>query len=290
LVPEKNNRLKAIKGKVMSSILFIGGGNMASCIIGGMIANGFSADDIMVSGSGEESRQRLEKTYGIKTMTDNQAAARQADLIVLAVKPQIMRIVATDLALSLDHRPAIVSVAAGIPLSALENWLGNSLAIVRAMPNTPAKVLSGATGLFANPQVDVEQKTIVEKIFGAIGYACWVDTEAQIDAVIAVSGSGPAYFFRIMEIMQKVGQELGLPEQIARDLSINTVLGAARMATESGTSATQLREQVTSPGGTTQAALQSFEQQNLEDVFRKAMNSALDRAEVMSADLGSATK
>ena len=274
----------------MSSILFIGGGNMASCIIGGMIANGFSADDIMVSGSGEESRQRLEKTYGIKTMTDNQAAARQADLIVLAVKPQIMRIVATDLALSLDHRPAIVSVAAGIPLSALENWLGNSLAIVRAMPNTPAKVLSGATGLFANPQVDVEQKTIVEKIFAAIGYACWVDTEAQIDAVIAVSGSGPAYFFRIMEIMQKIGQELGLPEQIARDLSINTVLGAARMATESGTSATQLREQVTSPGGTTQAALQSFEQQNLEDVFRKAMNSALDRAEVMSADLGSATK
>ena len=274
----------------MSSILFIGGGNMASCIIGGMIANGFSADDITVSGPGEESRQRLKKTYGIQTMADNQAAARQADLIVLAVKPQIMRTVATDLALSLDHRPAIVSVAAGIPLSALEHWLGNSLALVRAMPNTPAKVLSGATGLFANPQVDVEQKAIVEKIFAAIGYACWVDTEAQIDAVIAVSGSGPAYFFRIMEIMQKVGQELGLPEQIARDLSINTVLGAARMATESDASATQLREQVTSPGGTTQAALQSFAQQNLEDVFRKAMNSALDRAEVMSADLGSAPK
>jgi len=274
----------------MSSILFIGGGNMASCIIGGMIANGFNADNIMVSEPGEESRQRLEKTYGIKTMADNQAAARQADLIVLAVKPQIMRAVATDLALSLDHRPAMVSIAAGIPLSALENWLGNSAAIVRAMPNTPAMVLSGATGLFANPQVKAEQKAIVEKIFSAIGYACWVDTEAQIDAVIAVSGSGPAYFFRIMEIMQKVGQELGLPAQIARDLSINTVLGAARMATESGTSATQLREQVTSPGGTTQAALQSFEQQNLEDVFRKAMNSALDRAEVMSADLGSATK
>jgi len=263
---------------------------MASCIIGGMIANGFNADNIMVSEPGEESRQRLEKTYGIKTMADNQAAARQADLIVLAVKPQIMRAVATDLALTLDHRPAMVSIAAGIPLSALENWLGNSAAIVRAMPNTPAMVLSGATGLFANPQVKAEQKAIVEKIFSAIGYACWVDTETQIDAVIAVSGSGPAYFFRIMEIMQKVGQELGLPEQIARDLSLKTVLGAARMATESGTSATQLREQVTSPGGTTQAALQSFEQQNLEDVFRKAMNSALERAEVMSADFGSATK
>lgn len=272
----------------MSAILFIGGGNMASCIIGGMIAKGFSADSIMVSEPGEESRKRLEKTYGIKTTADNQIAARQADLIVLAVKPQIMHGVATDLALSLDHGPAIVSIAAGIPLSALENWLGNKAAIVRAMPNTPAMVLSGATGLFANPQVDAEQKIIVEKIFAAIGFACWVETEAQIDAVIAVSGSGPAYFFRIMEIMQKVGQELGLPELIAQDLSLKTALGAARMATESGTSPTQLREQVTSPGGTTQAALQTFEQQNLEEVFRRAMNSALDRAEEMSADFGSA--
>jgi pyrroline-5-carboxylate reductase len=158
------------------------------------------------------------------------------------------------------------------------------------MPNTPAMLLSGATGLFANAQVGTEQKTLVEKIFAAIGYVCWVENEAQIDAVIAVSGSGPAYFFRIMEIMQQVGQELGLSQQVAQDLSLKTALGAARMATESGISPTQLREQVTSPGGTTQAALQTFEEQGLEEIFRKAMNSALTRAEVMSADFGSASK
>ncbi len=274
----------------MSSIVFIGGGNMASCIIGGMIANGFSADDIIVSEPGEESRRRLEETYGIETTADNQAAAKQADLIVLAVKPQIMSDVATDLAGAMDHGPAVVSIAAGIPLGALENWLGDGTAIVRAMPNTPAMVLCGATGLFANGQVSAEQQVLVEKVFSAIGHACWVDTEAQIDAVIAVSGSGPAYFFRIMEIMQKVGQELGLSQQVAQDLSLKTALGAARMATESGTNPTQLREQVTSPGGTTQAALQSFEDQDLEETFRRAMNSALNRAEQMSAEFGSAPK
>ena len=274
----------------MSSIVFIGGGNMASCIIGGMIANGFDADNIMVSEPGAESRKRLEDSYGIKTTADNRAAAKQADIIVLAVKPQIMNAVAADLTQSLDHRPALVSIAAGIPLMALESWLGSTSAIIRAMPNTPAMVLSGATGLFANAQVGTEQKALVEKIFAAIGYACWVENEAQIDAVIAVSGSGPAYFFRIMEIMQQVGQELGLPQQVAQDLSLTTALGAARMATESGINPTQLREQVTSPGGTTQAALQTFEEQGLEEIFRKAMSSALTRAEVMSADFGSASK
>lgn len=274
----------------MSSIVFIGGGNMASCIIGGMIANGFSADNIVVSEPGAESRKRLEDTYGIKTTADNQAAAKQADLIVLAVKPQIMSGVAQDLAKFLDHKPAVVSIAAGIPLAGLENWLGDNIAVVRAMPNTPAMVLCGATGLFANGQVSTEQQALVERIFAAIGYACWVDNEAQIDAVIAVSGSGPAYFFRIMEIMQQVGQELGLSQQVAGDLSLKTALGAARMATESSVDPTQLREQVTSPGGTTQAALQTFDDQGLEEIFRKAMNSALTRAEQMSADFGSAAK
>ena len=184
----------------------------------------------------------------------------------------------------------MVSIAAGIPLIALENWLGDNTAIIRAMPNTPAMVLCGATGLFANAQVSTAQQTLVEKIFMAVGYACWVDNEAQIDAVIAVSGSGPAYFFRIMEIMQQVGQELGLSEQIAGDLTLKTALGAARMAAQSNTNPSQLREQVTSPGGTTQAALQTFADQGLEDTFRKAMNSALTRAEQMSTDFGSATK
>ena len=268
----------------MSSIAFIGGGNMASCIIGGMIANGFSAQDIIVSEPGEQSRLRLEDTYGLTTLTDNQAAAKQADLIVLAVKPQIMQSVAIDLAPALGANSVVVSIAAGIPLGALQTWLGADTAIVRAMPNTPAMLLEGATGLFANQHVDPTKRDLVTTIFQAIGYACWVETEAQIDAVIAVSGSGPAYFFRIIEIMQKVGQELGLPEQIARELSLQTALGSARMATESGTGAGQLREQVTSPGGTTQAALNTFEQLGLEATFREAMRSALNRAEEMAID------
>ena len=268
----------------MSSIAFIGGGNMASCIIGGMIANGFSAQDIIVSEPGEQSRLRLEDTYGLTTLTDNQAAAKQADLIVLAVKPQIMRNVTIDLAPALGANAVVVSIAAGIPLGALQAWLGADTAIVRAMPNTPAMLLEGATGLFANQHVDPAKRDLVTTIFQAIGYACWVETEAQIDAVIAVSGSGPAYFFRIIEIMQKVGQELGLPEQIARELSLQTALGSARMATESGTGAGQLREQVTSPGGTTQAALNTFEQLGLEATFREAMRSALNRAEEMAID------
>lgn len=268
----------------MSSIAFIGGGNMASCIIGGMIANGFSAQDIIVSEPGDESRLRLEDTYGLTTLTDNQTATKQADLIVLAVKPQIMQSVAIDLAPALGANSVVVSIAAGIPLRALQTWLGADTAIVRAMPNTPAMLLEGATGLFANQHVDPTKRDLVTTIFQAIGYACWVETEAQIDAVIAVSGSGPAYFFRIIEIMQKVGQELGLPEQIARELSLQTALGSARMATESGTGAGQLREQVTSPGGTTQAALNTFEQLGLEATFREAMRSALNRAEEMAID------
>ena len=268
----------------MSSIAFIGGGNMASCIIGGMIANGFSAQDIIVSEPGEQSRLRLEDTYGLTTLTDNQTATKQADLIVLAVKPQIMRNVTIDLAPALGANAVVVSIAAGIPLGALQAWLGADTAIVRAMPNTPAMLLEGATGLFANQHVDPAKRDLVTTIFQAIGYACWVETEAQIDAVIAVSGSGPAYFFRIIEIMQKVGQELGLPEQIARELSLQTALGSARMATESGTGAGQLREQVTSPGGTTQAALNTFEQLGLEATFREAMRSALNRAEEMAID------
>jgi len=201
-----------------------------------------------------------------------------------------MNEVVQELADCLGHNPAVVSIAAGIPLTSLQNWLGDDVAIIRAMPNTPAMVLCGATGLFANSLVTTEQQTQVEKVFDAVGYTCWVDNEAQIDAVIAVSGSGPAYFFRIMEIMQQVGQELGLPPQVAGDLSLKTALGAARMATESSANPTQLRQQVTSPGGTTEAALQTFEDQGLEDTFRKAMNSALTRAEQMSTDFGSAFK
>ncbi len=271
----------------MSKIVFIGGGNMASCLIGGMIANGMASEKILVSEPGAEARQKLSELHGIETTADNRAAAGQATLLVLAVKPQIMAAVVKDLATALGHKPAVVSIAAGIPIAALENWLGREIALVRAMPNTPALVKSGATGLFANPLLNDQQKQLVDQLFESVGYACWVEREALIDAVIAVSGSGPAYFFLILEAMQKIGRELGLPEQTAEALSLHTALGASRMALESDATAAELRKQVTSPGGTTQSAINSFEKQGLENTFRQAMTSAVNRAEQMSEEFTS---
>lgn len=268
----------------MSKVVFIGGGNMASCLIGGMLANGFSKADILVSEPNLDSRQRIEATHGICTTADNNAAASEADIIVLAVKPQVMAAVAAPLASSAAHNPIVVSIAAGIPVSALENWMGSHLTIVRAMPNTPAMVQAGATGLFVSKALNDNQQTTIESIFNAVGYACWVSKEANIDAVTAVSGSGPAYFFLIYEAMQKVGQELGLDAKTSAQLTLNTALGAAKLALHSDQEPQELRKQVTSPGGTTQAAIESFQAQDLEDVFRSAMSSALKRAEEMSKD------
>ena len=268
----------------MSSIVFIGGGNMASCIIGGMIAQGFESSDIAVSVPTQNSRDRLKSEFNVQVTDDNRSAVASADVVVLAVKPQIMRSVALDVASAIPANAVVVSIAAGISIESMQAWLGDSIAIVRAMPNTPSLVGTGATGLYANPTTDDAQQQIVSKIFEAVGYCCWVDTEAQINAVIAVSGSGPAYFFRILEIMQLVGQELGLSEDAARQLASQTALGAAKMANNSDLSPAQLREQVTSPGGTTERALNTFQQENLEAIFRKAMTSAVARAEQMSKD------
>ena len=271
----------------MSKIVFIGGGNMASCLIGGMLANGFSKRDILVGEPGESARQRIESTHGVNSTDDNLSAASAAEIIVLAVKPQILGAVAMSLAPALSHQPTIISIAAGIPVSALQNWLGEGLKIVRAMPNTPAMVQTGATGLFASQSLAPEEKNIVEKMFGAVGYTCWVENEALIDAVTAVSGSGPAYFFLVYEAMQQVGQELGLDSKTATQLTLHTALGAARLALDADTSPSELRQQVTSLGGTTQAAIESFQDQGLEEIFRTAMTSAVDRAKQMSTDFDS---
>jgi pyrroline-5-carboxylate reductase len=266
----------------MSKIAFIGGGNMASSIIGGMLANGFQPEQICVGNPGEEKRQHLQQTYGIATTPDNHVAVADADIVVMAVKPQVMGAVVKELASSISPGTVLVSVAAGIKLSNLEKWLGDSRAIVRVMPNTPSMVRCGAAGLFANQLVNSEQKASIEAIFNAVGISCWVDEEAQIDAVTAVSGSGPAYYFLMMETMQRVGQELGLSEQTARELTIQTALGAAQMASTSEHNTTELRRQVTSPGGTTQAAIAAFQSLNVEDTFRQAMQAAQNRARAMA--------
>lgn len=269
----------------MTSITFIGGGNMARCLIGGMLANGFDAGQISATARSQQTRDQLTADFAIATSADNNSAVAAADVVVLSVKPQMMQSVAEALSGSLAHRPLIISVAAGIPVSALQSWLGVDQAIVRAMPNTPSLVKLGATGLFANARVSAVQRNLCDAMFDAVGISSWVSEESLIDAVIAVSGSGPAYYFLFMEMMEKVGVELGLEADTVRQLTIQTALGAAQMARQSAHSSSELRRMVTSPGGTTQRAIETFQAAGLEQIFRDAMNGAVARAGELSREL-----
>ena len=224
---------------------FIGAGNMASSIIGGLINRGHAASLISASDLDTEKLGALAAKTGLSA-ADNETIARTTDVIVLAVKPQVMSAVSTELAASLgDRRPLIVSIAAGITLSALERWFGPDAALVRCMPNTPALVGSGASGLFANAQVNAAQRSIADQLLGAVGLSVWVETESDIDSVTALSGSGPAYFFLMMEAMQESAVKLGLSSELARALTYQTALGAAQLALASDEETAQLRRNVT---------------------------------------------
>jgi pyrroline-5-carboxylate reductase len=185
-----------------------------------------------------------------------------------------------------QQQPLVISIAAGIPAATLGNWLGKSIAIVRTMPNTPAMVQSGATALYANANVSEDQRSTAESILRAVGIAIWVEDEAQMDAVTALSGSGPAYFFLFMEALQAAGQELGLPESTAQLLALQTAFGAAKMALESNEDAATLRRQVTSPGGTTEYAIRTFQEGGLEALVSKALLAAADRSRELAAEFG----
>ena len=235
-------------------ITFLGGGNMAAALIGGLLNNGFPPEDIAVIEIGAESRQRLEKKYFIRTYAGPEAEALRCDALLLAVKPQQMR----EACLPLQNRltsQLVISIAAGLRLADLSRWLGNHDKLVRTMPNTPALIGSGVTGLFALPGVSEAERLGCERILQAVGSTVWVADESQIDAVTAISGSGPAYVFLFIEALQQAAQELGFDAGQARQLSIETVLGAARLAAQSDETAAVLRERVTSKGGTTEAAL-----------------------------------
>ncbi|MCH2097191.1 MAG: pyrroline-5-carboxylate reductase [Pseudomonadales bacterium] len=251
---------------------------MARSIIGGLIESGHPADAIAVGEPNAEARTRLSELGAIRFPGDNIAVVEQADLVLLAVKPQVMRDVVRPLAETLQASNAVVmSIAAGIECAMLENWLG-PVPIVRCMPNTPALLGVGAAGLFATDRVDSRGRGLAELVMTAVGTVTWVDREGLIDAVIAVSGSGPAYFFLLMEKMVAAGVDLGLTESTARALVLQTALGAARMATESGTSPSELRRQVTSPGGTTEAAVNAFEAGEVGALVARAMGDAVARA------------
>lgn len=264
------------------TIAFIGGGNMASSLIGGLVHNGFAAANIRASDPLAEGRERLAREFGIATIADNSAACTNADVIVLAVKPQVLKAVAEGIADCLAKKPVVVSIAAGIPIAALQNWLGANTALVRCMPNTPALVHQGASGLYATATVSAEQRKQVEQLFAAVGICAWLETEAEIDAVTALSGSGPAYFFLLMEAMERAGIALGLAPEVARQLTLQTALGAATMAANSDVDAAELRRRVTSPGGTTEQAVLTFIDGKMPELVASAMAAANRRAGEMA--------
>jgi pyrroline-5-carboxylate reductase len=266
-------------------IAFIGAGNMAASLIGGLRAQGMPATQICASDPGAEQRARIASELGIELHADNAQAAKGADLIVLAVKPQVMKAVCLDLAPHLQANQLIVSIAAGISCASLNAWLG-SVALVRCMPNTPALVRQGVSGLFANPQVTASQREQAETLLNAVGMTLWLDDEAQIDAVTAVSGSGPAYFFLLMEAMTAAGVKLGLPANVAAQLSVQTALGAARMAASGEVDAGELRRRVTSPKGTTEAAINTFQAGGFEALVENALNAAAKRSVELAHELG----
>lgn len=269
------------------TIGFIGGGNMATSLIRGLIASGHSPRQIWVSDTSADLLNVHADQLHVNTAHDNATVVNEAEVVVLAVKPQVLRDVALEIAPLLKHKHALmVSIAAGISQQSLALWLGGETAIVRCMPNTPALVLTGATALHANANVNDEQKDLAENILRAVGLTLWVDDEAKLDAVTAVSGSGPAYFFLLMEAMEAAALELGLDEGSARLLIQQTALGAAKIALESAESPAQLRARVTSPGGTTQRAIETFQQGGFEALVTKALHAARDRSVEMAKQLG----
>ncbi|MBT8100001.1 MAG: pyrroline-5-carboxylate reductase [Gammaproteobacteria bacterium] len=263
---------------------FIGGGNMAQAIATGLIGSGTDAGDILISEPNAEQRARLtEELRGAAIAIDNDAVAAAAETIVLAVKPQIMRAVCHDLRKSVQrHRPLVLTIAAGIRSAAIDRWLGGDLPIVRVMPNQPALLRRGVSGLYANDKTSGVERARAMSIMSAVGKVVGVDAEDDIDVVTAISGSGPAYFYFLIDVLQATGQRLGLPPETARTLAVETAVGSSALAAESDEAMQNLIARVRSPGGTTAAALDSLDNENVRAIFARAITAAQDRAVVLA--------
>jgi len=267
-------------------ISFIGGGNMARSLIGGLIGNGVPIDRLSVAEPNPELREALARDFGVAVHADNNDAARSADVLLLAVKPQVMKTVCTGLrTLAQARKPLVISIAAGVRLTQLEAWLGGDMPIVRCMPNTPALIGAGATGAYANARCTDAHRATAQNILSAAGTTAWIDDEALMDTVTALSGSGPAYFFLLVEALVDAAVAQGLPHEIARALATQTALGAGRMLREDAAAPAELRRRVTSPGGTTQAALESFAASNFNAMVARAVAAATQRGGELSAQL-----
>jgi pyrroline-5-carboxylate reductase len=275
-------------------ITLIGGGNMARGLIGGLLGHGATAARIVVADPVAAGREALERDFGVSTTDDNHAAASHADVVVLAVKPQQMGPVARDLAPALSQLPLVISVAAGIRSSDLQRWLGPGIPLVRAMPNRPALIGAGATGLYAAEEVSPAQRALAEEVLKATGLCLWVQTEADLDLVTALSGSGPAYFFRLAELMAEAAVGQGLEPETARRLAAQTLAGAGQLVAaemktgQSGIDLARMRAEVTSKGGTTEAALEMFDKHGLGASVAAAQAAAARRSEELARQFGTA--
>lgn len=266
-------------------VTFLGGGNMATALIGGLLGKEARADDITVVEISEAARMRLQQRFGVRCHAAPDGEALAGDVLVLAVKPQQMREVC---ALLKGHvrEQLIISIAAGLHLADISGWLGGYRHLVRAMPNTPALIGAGMSGLFALPEVPEAGRQMAERILQAAGSTLWVADEAQLDAVTAISGSGPAYVFLLIEAMQAAAGELGFTSAQARQLALKTVLGAAQLAAQSGDDAAVLRERVTSKGGTTEAALKVMEARGVKAGIIAGAQAACAQSRVLGEQLG----
>jgi pyrroline-5-carboxylate reductase len=265
---------------IKDTVGFIGGGNMTRAIIGGLLDNGFEAQRLSIAEPMETQRQTLEQALpGVFVGSDNADVVARSQCVVLSVKPQVLPAVCKDLARAVQQsRPLIISIAAGPRIDDIDDWLGGGNAVVRVMPNQPALLGKGISGLYGNPKTSADQLAVASEIMSAVGPVVTVPNEADIDAVTAVSGSGPAYFYLLIDMIAKTGVELGLDSDTSITLALNTAIGAATLAQQSGEPMETLISRVRSPGGTTAAALDELEARGVRDIFAAALTAARDRA------------
>ncbi|MDH3608987.1 MAG: pyrroline-5-carboxylate reductase [Gammaproteobacteria bacterium] len=266
------------------NIVFIGGGNMGQALVTGLLDSDWNADSITIVDNDQAILSKLsEKFSNCHVYSQSEAALNLADVVVLAVKPQAMQTACEQIAAQCQiKRPLIISIAAGVLINSIDSWLGGELPIIRCMPNTPALVQSGITGLYANTEVSAKQRELAFEILSSVGTALWLEYESLLDAVTAVSGSGPAYFFYLIEAMMDAGKSLGLNETQARELTVATATGAAKLIAKSDQSAQALRLAVTSKGGTTEAAINTLQQHDMKKIIETAIKNAATRSQQLS--------
>ena len=270
-------------------LAILGGGNMGRALIGGLLRQGMRPERIAVGESREDSRESLLREFGVTVTADNHDAIRRATVVVIAVKPQDVRTVLAPLRMQLEQsRPICVSIAAGVRTRALRQWCGADVPVIRAMPNRPALVGAGITGLFATAEVEAVEYSLAERVMRSVGEVVRVDTEEALDVVTALSGSGPAYFFRLAELMEQAGIALGLEAHAARRLAIATLHGAGLLAHDGDGDLARLRQEVTSKGGTTEAALRTLDAAGLSEIVSRAIEAATRRSRELAEQFGPA--